>query len=412
MKRIVIFLTIFFTVPLLAFPPVYEQAPGVWAQQTLASLTLREKIGQLFVVATASSFEQQEEALATALFKSPYKIDSAYIRELIEHYHIGGLIFLFKSTPEKQIDAINEYQALSKVPLLISQDCEWGLSMRLYNTLVYPRNAVLGRLSDGALIYQLGREIGRQCKAVGIHMNFSPVTDVNNHPDNMLIGSRSFGVDAHHVARCALFMMRGLQDAGVLACAKHFPGHGDTSVDSHLDLPLLTHDKKRLQALELIPFKHLIEHGVAAVMNAHLAVPAYEPDKHRASSLSHAIVTDLLEQELNFEGLKITDGLGMIAITKYYEPGYAELEAFLAGNDIILCPLDVPKAVVLIERAIHEGRITEHELDRRVLKILKAKEWSGATHFEPIDKEKALREINAPSAFQLQNKLNAASLIS
>lgn len=409
MKRIIIIrIIILFAISSSVSTPVYEQAKSAWAERILASLTLHEKIGQLFVVATASSFEQQEEALATALFKCPYKMDHCYIKELITQYHIGGLIFLFKSTPEKQIDAINEYQALSKVPLLISQDCEWGLSMRLYNTLVYPRNAVLGLLSDGSLIYELGREIGRQCKAVGVHMNFAPVTDVNNHPDNMVIGPRSFGADAYHVARCALSMMQGLQDAGVLACAKHFPGHGDTSVDSHLDLPLLTHNKERLHSLELVPFKYLINHGVAAVMTAHLAVSAYEPDRHRASSLSHAIVTNLLEHELVFDGLKITDGLGMIAITKHYEPGHAELEAFLAGNEIILCPLDIPNAVALIEQAIREGQITESELDRRVLKILKAKEWSGAAYFEPIDKEKALREINSKSALQLQNILNAA----
>ena len=393
---------------LVSLPPVYEQAQGIWAEKTLASLTLREKIGQLFVVATASCFEQQEEALASELFKTPYKMDPNYIKWLIAEYKIGGLIFLFKSSPDKQIDAVNEYQALSKTPLLISQDCEWGLSMRLYNTLNYPRNADLGKLENINLVYELGKEIGRQCKAVGVHMNFAPVVDVNNDPSNKVIRSRSFGDNPTFVAHAGLLMMCGLQDAGVLACAKHFSGHGDTALDSHFDLPLIMHSKDHLQDCELIPFKHLINHGVAGVMSAHLAIPALEEDTCRASSISHAIVTDLLAGELDFKGLKITDGLGMHAITKYYEPGIIEFEAALAGNDIILCPLDVPKAVDLIEQAIYLGKITEHDLDTRVLKILKAKEWAGCHMFVSIDKETAVAQLHTSVGYELQEKIYSA----
>ncbi|MCL5876012.1 MAG: serine hydrolase, partial [Candidatus Dependentiae bacterium] len=357
-------------------------------------------------------FEQQEEALATAMFKSPYTMDPDYIKKLITQYHIGGLIFLYKSTPDKQIDAINEYQALSKVPLLITQDCEWGLSMRLYNTTVYPRNNLLGMLADKSLIYDLSREIARQCSAVGVHMNFAPVVDINNNPNNKVIGSRSFGSDLDQVAHAGLLMMQGLQDEHVLACAKHFPGHGDTSVDSHLDLPIVPHDMKRLEELEIIPFKHLIDHGIASVMSAHLAIPKLEKDAQRASSLSYAIVTDLLEHELHFSGLKVTDALGMGAITKNYAPGQAELEAVLAGNDLVVCPLDIPRSFEYIGQAIRDGKITEEELDRRVLKILKAKEWSGAARFEPIDKEKALEVLSSSSALALQKMLEVAVSLS
>ncbi|MCL5875114.1 MAG: hypothetical protein M1114_01445 [Candidatus Dependentiae bacterium] len=412
MKRSVLFLFIFSCTIIFASNPVYEQCSGVWAKEILSSLTLQEKIGQLFIVAAASCFEQQEEALATAMFKSPYTMDPDYIKKLITQYHIGGLIFLYKSTPDKQIDAINEYQALSKVPLLISQDCEWGLSMRLYNTTVYPRNDLLGMLADKSLIYDLGREIARQCRAVGVHMNFAPVVDINNNPNNKVIGSRSFGGDAYQVADAALLMMQGLQDERVLACAKHFPGHGDTSIDSHFDLPIVLHDMKRLEELEMIPFKHLIDHGVASVMSAHLAIPKLEKDAQRASSLSYTIVTDLLEHELQFSGLKVTDALGMGAITKNYAPGQAELEAFLAGNDILLCPLDVPQAIDLVEQAICDGKITEEELDRRVLKILKAKEWSGAARFEFIDKERVLEALYSSSALSLQKMLETAVSLS
>ncbi len=412
---------IFFVLVLNSLPsnaqlPIYEQVCGQWAEKTLASLTVREKIGQLFVVAAASCFDQQEEALATALFKAPYKMDPEYIKQLIIEHKIGGLIFLFKSTPDKQIDAVNEYQALSAVPLLIGQDCEWGLSMRLYETISYPRNGDLAHLTDKNLVYELGKEIGRQCKAVGVHMNFAPVVDVNNNPDNAVIGSRSFGNDPECVAHAGLLMMRGLQDAGVLACAKHFPGHGGTAVDSHFDLPLITHAKDRLESVELVPFKHLIAHGVCAIMSAHLAVPALEKEAHRASSLSHATITDLLEQELGFSGLKITDGLGMQAITSHYEPGIIELEAALAGNDIILCPLDVPKAIDLIEQAVRAGTIAEQDLDRRVLKILKAKEWAGCHTFAPIDKAVAAAQLHALAGYAVQQQiyadLSSASLLS
>jgi beta-N-acetylhexosaminidase len=376
-----------------------------WAHTILTSLTTRQKIGQLFVVATASCFEQPTEALATSLFKCPYKMAPDYVKQLITDYHVGGIIFLYKSTPELQIAATNEYQALSTIPLLIAQDCEWGLSMRLQNTLEFPKNNQLGIIKNRQLIYEMGKEIGRQCKALGLHMNCSPVVDVCNNPNNTLLQKRSFGADPSVISECGQLMMQGLQDAGIIACAKHFPGHGDTDIDSHASLPRISHDYEHLQRVELAPFKALIDGGVRAVMLGHLAVPALEPAAHLPATFSYAITTELLENTLHFTGLKVTDGLGMGALTEHYEPGTIELEAFLAGNDILLCPLDVPRAVILIEQALESGRISHAELDRRVLKILQAKKWAECHKFKPINSEDACIQLHTPEGKNLLKKL-------
>jgi len=384
---------------------LHNQPQESWAEKTLKNMTLQEKIGQLFMVATTSCFDQQEEALASSFFESPYTMDQEHIEMLIKTYHIGGLIFIYKSTPGPQIDMVNHYQKMSKVPLLIGQDCEWGLSMRLYETIRFPHNMTLGAIEDDALIYEVGKEIGRQCKAIGVHINFAPVVDVNNNPNNPVINDRSFGEDKERVAKLGTLFMNGLHDAGVIAFAKHFPGHGDTDIDSHLDLPRVPHAKERLHTIELYPFKRLIDEGVMAIMNAHLEIPAFDDTPHLPSTLSYSIVTDLLQKQLGFNGLIITDALGMKGVTKYHEPGQVELKAFLAGNDILLCPVDTVKACKLLERAVKDGIIPQDELDRRVLKILKAKEWVFERHNRFVDKEKALQQIDTPAAHELKKKL-------
>lgn len=404
-RSLIIVFSFFAASTLTQQPPCYEFADAHRAEKILKSLTLREKIGQLFMAPAASCFEQQEEALASQMSTCVYNMKPEYVRELITRYKIGGLIFLFKSTPELQIDAINAYQSKSAIPLLIGQDCEWGLSMRLYKTPRFPRNMALGALRDQSLIYQMGRAVGRQCRAVGVHMNFSPVVDVNNNPGNPVIHDRSFGEDPQQVAQRGWAMMKGLQDERVIACAKHFPGHGDTTTDSHFELPLIAHDRKRLDDTELVPFKQLIDAGIGAVMSAHLEVPALEKKSKRASSLSRSIVTDLLERELKFQGLKVTDGMGMKALTDHHQPGEIELEAFLAGNDILLCPVDVPAAIDLIQKAVEDGRVTLQDLDSRVLKILRAKEWSGCLDFKPIDKDEAQTVIEGDDALSLKRQL-------
>lgn len=365
--------------------PEFLNCKSIWAEKTLKSLTLRQKTGQLFIVATASNFNQSNEILASSMQQCPYNLNPEYIDKLIKDYNIGGLIFLYKSDPITQKKFIDKYQNQSTVPLLIAQDSEWGLSMRLdedpSKVIRYPRNLTIGAIANKNLIYELGKEIGRQCAAIGVHMNLAPVVDINHNPENTVIHDRSFGDNKKIVAECSALYAQGLHDAGIIACAKHFPGHGDTNVDSHLDLPVIKHDINRLESVELYPYKKLISNkkNIPAIMSAHLAVSSLDLSNTPAS-MSYDIITKKLKNEMNFEGLVITDGLGMKAITKKYNPGKLELKAFLAGNDILLCPLDVPLAVDLIEKAVKLGLVSESDLNQRVLKILKAKEWAFEKH--------------------------------
>jgi beta-glucosidase-like glycosyl hydrolase len=340
----------------------------------LKSMTLDEKIGQLFMVTCI--IDRIENA--TLIAKKNYPTDPISVKSFINKYHIGGVIYLGVGTIQPQLELTNALQHMSKIPLLISQDFEWGLTMRLRDAIRFPRAMTLGALSeqDDDLIYHMSAEIARQCKLLGVHLNFAPVVDVNNNPNNPVINDRSFGQDKYAVTRKSIAYMQGLQDHGIIACAKHFPGHGDTDLDSHYDLPRISHTKERLHEIELYPFKHIISAGVGSIMTAHLEIPALESIKNMPSSLSHSIVTDILQTELGFKGLIITDALDMDGVTKHFKPGEIELKALLAGNDILLCPMDVPAAYTLIKQAIKDGKFTVQELDKRVLKILQAKEWA------------------------------------
>ena len=335
------------------------------------NLSLNQKIGQLFMVAAVAD----EEIAKNCMSHKPYRMDKKYIEELIMHYHIGGIIYLGKSDVKKQIERTEHFQSLSTIPLLIGQDLEPGRvgAARLETMRAFFNNQSLGEYNNGTITYETALAIGSLCKHLGVHINFAPVADVNNNPNNPVINNRSFGDNPEHVAQHAIIFSHGLQDAGIIACAKHFPGHGDTSTDSHLDLPLIAHDKNRLHKVELYPFKKLIATKIPAIMVGHLEVPAFEDQKNVPSSLSKKIVTDLLQKELGFTGLIITDALDMQAVTRYYSSGQAELHALLAGNDILLCPVDVPAAVTAIKKAIADGLITEQEIDTHVEKILNVK---------------------------------------
>lgn len=394
----------------------FPDIPTPWAHKTVNSLSLEEKIGQLFMVAATSDPDGNDILMANS---SVYTKDQDYIEYLISEYHVGGIIFLGNGKqPEKQTTLTQHYQnvnkAFSTIPLLIGQDCEWGLSMRLKNTVRFPRNMTLGALSkdNDSLIYEMGKEVGRQCKVIGVHINFAPVVDVNNNPNNPVINDRSFGENKEAVAHKGTLFMRGLQDTGVIACAKHFIGHGDTDTDSHLDLPCIPHTLERIHDTELYPFKHLIREGVQSIMIAHLEVPVLEPTANLPSTLSYNIVTNLLKKELGFHGLVITDGLGMRGVTKHHQPGEIELKALLAGNDILLCPLDVPKATNLIKQALKDGRLSAQELDQHVLKILRAKEWVFSNQASPQSKS-ILEQLNTKYAYQLKKKLyqNAITVV-
>lgn len=380
-------------------------------RQILKKMSLRQKIGQLFMVAAASNQSFDSEILASLGHKYLYNVDLAYIESLITKYHVGGIIFLYKSTPAKQFMLTQKWQKMSQIPLLIAQDSEWGLSMRLdqdpEQVVRYPRNMTLGAIAQPQLIYEIGYEIGQQCKTLGVHLNLAPVVDVNNNAKNPVIHDRAFGDQPDHVAKWGAFFMQGLQAAGILACAKHFPGHGDTQIDSHVGLPIILHSREHLDQTELWPFKALIKAGVQAVILGHLVVPSLD-ESGQIASLSPKIVTDLLQNELGFNGLKITDGLGMQAVMSKYAPGELELQAFLAGNDILLCPLDVPKAIDLIAKAVLSGRVSETELDRRVLKILQAK--AQVVSQQTLEHERVMQFLIRPAAYALQARAYRAAI--
>lgn len=388
MKRFLVCVGLFMCVRLHALP---------WAEQTLSQLSLDEKIGQLFMVTVRPTLG--DESLRA-------------IETLITRYHIGNII-IFKGDPAHQVTLLNRYQALSKYPLLVGQDCEWGLNERLSDTIKFPKNMTLGALPDDALIFELGKEIGRQCRLVGVHINFAPVADVNTNPDNPIIGIRSFGADKMRVSVKAHAFFLGLNTSGVLACAKHFPGHGDTSVDSHIGLPILLHTRERLEQEELVPFKFLIQENIPAIMTAHVAVPALNDGQMTPATLSPVFIKDLLRKQLVFNGLIITDALDMGAIVANYGAGIAACEALCAGNDILLCPLEVPQAIEQIKLAINNGRITEQELNDHVLRILRAKEKCGLDKNRFVISDELCEQLHQPEALVLKKRVyeQAATLV-
>jgi len=353
-----------------------------WVDSVLRTLTPEERIAQLFSVRAYSRGDRDE---------------MKKIGDLLNRYAIGGLTF-FQGGPVRQVLLTNYYQRLAKVPLLISIDAEWGLGMRLDSTWSFPWQMTLGAAADDSLVYRMAGEIARQCKRLGIQMNLAPVVDINSNPANPVIGYRSFGEDKHRVAALGLQYMRGLQDHGVIAVAKHFPGHGDTGEDSHYTLPVITHSGDRLDSVELVPFRRLIQNGVGGVMTAHLFVPAYDSSPNVAATLSPSVVTTLLHNSLGFNGLTITDALDMKGVTGYFAPGDIEIRAFLAGNDILLLPQDVPKAVRRFKQAVNDGIISQSDIDARCRKILTYKYLAGLSHYKPADTAHVIRDLDRGEA--------------
>ncbi len=349
-----------------------------WVDSVYEALNQKERIGQLFMVAAYSGGKNYNESK---------------ILELIQAHQIGGLIFM-QGTPEAQAKQNNTYQAMAQVPLLIGMDAEWGLGMRLTGVKDYPRQMMAGATHDSVLAYRLGAVIAYQCNRMGVHINFGPVVDVNNNPKNPIINARSYGENKELVARLGIAYMKGLQDNGVMACAKHFPGHGDTETDSHKDLPTISKSITELEALELYPFKKLIDADVKSVMVAHLDIPALEQEPHVPTTLSKNTITNLLKDRLGFKGLVFTDALNMQGVTKYFQPGEADLRAFLAGNDVLLFSQDVPTAIDMIAQAIKEGKASKEELEKRVKKILAAKYDAGLAKYKPIDIRNLTADLN------------------
>ena len=373
------------------------QSESAWIDSVYNSLTLDQKIAQLFMI---RAYSKQDNA------------DVSTITKLIKDYQIGGLCF-FQGSPYKQWELAKQYQEISKTPMLIAIDGEWGLGMRFPGqTLSFPRQLTLGAHRDDNLIYEMGREIARQLKAVGVHINFAPVADVNNNPANPVIGDRSFGEDKYNVTAKSIAYMKGLQDEGVMACAKHFPGHGDTDVDSHYDLPIIRHSIERLEQIELYPFRKMIEAGVQGIMIAHLNIPAIDDRPNRPTTLSPKAVRELLKEKLQYEGLVFTDALDMKGVTKFFKPGEADAEAFLAGNDILLLSENVPKAISAIKDYLQRGSISEQQLEATVKKILASK-FRLVVSAPSYTSEQVESIINSPKAIALKSKLieNAITLV-
>ncbi|WP_299625151.1 glycoside hydrolase family 3 N-terminal domain-containing protein [uncultured Tenacibaculum sp.] len=366
-----------------------------WVNSVVDSMSVEEKIGQLFMVQAYSNKDAKHEK---------------FISELITKHHVGNLIFM-KGTPEKQVELTNKYQSLSKkVPLLIGFDGEWGLDMRLKNTYRFPWNMTLGAIRDNSLLEKLGERIGEQCKRVGIHINFAPVVDINTNPDNPIIGNRSFGESKENVALKSVAFTKGMQSAGVLANAKHFPGHGDTATDSHLTLPSVNFTTQRLDSIELYPFKKQFDAGVASVMTAHLSIPSLESNVNLPSSLSKNVVTDLLQEKLGFQGLVLTDGLNMKGAANYATAAEINLATFLAGNDILLIPQDIPNTVKLFKESLEKGDLDIERINKSVKKILKAKYLVGLQTFDPIKTDSLLVDLNTPQDELLHRELIKKSI--
>ncbi|MFP4557725.1 MAG: glycoside hydrolase family 3 N-terminal domain-containing protein [Bacteroidales bacterium] len=352
-----------------------------WIDSVMNKLTLREKIAQLFMVAAYSNRDDEH-------------IEE--IEQLVAEEKIGGLCF-FQGGPVRQAQLTNYYQQKADVPLLISMDAEWGLGMRLDSAISYPRQMMLGAMDDNRLIYHMGADIARQLKRMGVHINFAPVVDVNSNPENPVINTRAFGENREIVTQKGLAYMLGLQDNGIIACAKHFPGHGDTDTDSHYDLPLLNHNRSRLDSLELYPFRKLIQNGAASVMVAHMEIPELESTKNLASSLSGNVVSSLLLDELGFKGLAITDALNMKGVSDYFNPVDLNYKALKAGNDIILFPSEVKASISKIEKEVKRGRFPVEEIDRRCRKIIEAKYKVGLSNFKPVEIDGLVEDINKDS---------------
>ena len=365
-----------------------------YADSLYAKLSMDERIGQLYIVALYTNKDQNH---------------ISGVRKLVEQERIGGII-LMQDDAEQEIALVNEFQKKSRIPMLFGMDAEWGLYQRIKTAHKFPWAMTLGAIQDNNLVYEMASKIAEDAKKMGIYWNFAPVVDVNTNPKNPIIGNRSFGSDVQNVIAKSLAYAQGLQDNGVLAAIKHFPGHGDTDVDSHLDLPVVKHSLERLNKIELAPFKALMDKKIGGAMVAHLYVPQLEKGKNIPASISYDIVTNLLKNKFRYEGLVITDALNMNAVAKKYPAGELDLRAFKAGNDVLLFSQDVPTGKKLIKEAIQKGEISEKRLEESVKKILKTKYLLGLQNLRPLSSEGINNVLNNDSHTKISEKLYANAL--
>jgi beta-N-acetylhexosaminidase len=368
--------------------------PNAWVDSVFEKLNRRERIAQLFMIrAHTDKGKRFEDSIASVIKKE----------------HIGGLVF-FQGGPGRQAALTNKYQSLSKVPLMIAMDGEWGLGMRLDSTISYPYQMTLGAIQDNKLIYEMGKQIALDFKRLGMHVNFAPDADINNNPKNPVIGIRSFGDNKYNVTAKVGAYMNGLQDNGILVSLKHFPGHGDTDVDSHFDLPQLPFDRIRLDSLELYPFRELIREGASGIMVAHMNIPALDPTPHLPSTLSKPIITGILKNELLFKGLIFSDAMGMKGVVKYFPDGEADVLGVIAGNDVLELSENSRRAVKLIRKAIRHNRISPQQINASVKKILLAKYWVGLNKYDSVKTRQVVQDLHRPEALELNQQLADAAV--
>jgi beta-glucosidase-like glycosyl hydrolase/CubicO group peptidase (beta-lactamase class C family) len=385
MKKFSLSTLLFLTIHIATFAQVQQNLPArQWADSVFNTLNDNQRIAQLMVL-RESTFSHE----------GPVYHDSL-IADAITKYNIGGIV-LFQGTPVKQANFINYFQSIAKTPLVVCIDAEWGLGMRMDSVIPLNHQMMLGAINDSSLVYQYGRLVGRQCKRMGIQVDFAPVVDINNNPDNPVINDRSFGENKYKVARYGIAYMKGLQDEGVMACAKHFPGHGDVSVDSHLDLPIINKSMPQLDSLELYPFKRMFAAGVGSVMIAHLYIPAIDSTANTATSLSKKNVTGLLRNKLHYQGLTFTDALGMKGVAKFFPGGQIAAQSLIAGNDMLCLPEDVATSIAKIREAIDSNKLSWNDVYSKCKKVLEYKYIYGVANVKPVDTINLVNDLNAGS---------------
>jgi len=366
-----------------------------WVDSVFNKLSPKQRIAQLFLVRAHTNLGQKY-------------IDS--VKRVIEKEQLGGLV-VFQGGPVRHANMFNQYQKVSKVPLLITFDGEWGLGMRMPDsTISYPYQMTLGAIQNNNVLYEMGRQVARDFQRIGMHFNFAPVVDINNNPKNPVINFRSFGDDKYKVTVKAKAYMDGMVQGGILASLKHFPGHGDTDVDSHHDLPQLKFDKTRLDSLEMYPFRQLIKDGAPSVMVAHMNIPSLDATPNIPSSISKKVVTDILRKELGFKGLTVTDAMDMNGVKKFFPNGEADVMAIEAGHDLLEVSENSGRAIDMIEKAIKSGRISQADVDARVKKVLAAKLWLGLDKLKPVNTNNLYQDLNTASSQSLVQRISDAAV--
>jgi beta-N-acetylhexosaminidase len=402
MKRILLslslFIICFMSAETVKSQDFYKKtrAAEKWVRKKFRKLSKDERIAQLMIIRAHSNLGPEHVAEVT---------------ELIKKYNVGGLCF-FQGGPVRQAQLTNYYQSIAKTPLMISIDGEWGLGMRLDSVINFPRQLMMGATNDAGLIYDFGKAVGEQCKRIGVQVNYAPDIDVNNNPMNPVINDRSFGEDKYKVALFGTAYMRGMQDMGVMATAKHFPGHGDVAVDSHKDLPVINKSRAELDSLELYPFRELIKAGVGSMMIAHLSIPAIDTTANLPSSLSEKNVNGLLRNELGFQGISFTDALEMQGVAKYFPKGDAAVMSLIAGNDMLCLPGDIPGSIAKVKEAIKAGKLSWNDLNARVKKVLLAKYNLGLANWKPLETTGIVSDLNIQTErIRTQLSANAVTLV-